>query len=440
MKYCQIINLPIKEFNNSNIPILMVKNKIDKMVLEYIKDLYLQGKSQSTLKKHISSIALLWDYYLTFEKYLLKEESKNILKLFIDKRINGTLKYNEIDETLLNWKSVSIKTVKIDILNITSYFEFTELNYNSIPLNIIQKQLHTKVNKSLAVNKSLNNRFFNFMEDTQLTKKIKIFDRKDSYGKHITSEYKAFPHEKVDNLIEVSNLRNKLIFILLAYGGCRSSELLHLYINDVELNTKNQTANIYLSNPVEGIIEWSKKGVEKRGKRKEYLKDKYNLEPRNLLSNTNSLYSGWKSMTEDDGIRHISNIYWSNPEMGRLFYKLHLKYMKIRLKENQNHPYYFISLNKENFGEPLTMNALKSLFKSHIKKIGLDTKEPGVNLHGLRHFYGYYCANKLKVSKEIAQRMLHHKSIESTEIYYQKTIEIINEELENGYKRIRQNG
>jgi integrase len=226
-----------------------------------------------------------------------------------------------------------------------------------------------------------------------------------------------------------------LIFILLAYGGCRSSEILHLFINDISFNEKEQTANITLANPVEGYIEWNKDSKSKYGLRKEYLWDKYCLKPRNLSKD--KYYSGWKSMTEDDGKKHLSYVYWTNPDMGRLFYKLHLEYMKIRLKINNNHPYYFISLSKLNYGEPLTKNALNDMFNRIIRKIGLNINENGVNIHGLRHFYGYYCANKLKISKEITQRMMHHRSIESTSIYYSKTLETIENELNKGYKNLK---
>jgi len=160
------------------------------------------------------------------------------------------------------------------------------------------------------------------------------------------------------------------------------------------------------------------------------------LKPRNLVKD--KYYSGWKSMTEDDGGKHISFIYWSNPEMGKLFYKLHLQYMELRLKMKVNHPYYFVSLSKQQYGEPLTLNALKDKFFQNIKKIGLNKDISGVNIHGLRHFYGYYCANKLNLSKEITQRMMHHRSINSTEVYYSKTMETMEKEIKIGYQKLKE--
>lgn len=145
-------------------------------------------------------------------------------------------------------------------------------------------------------------------------------------------------------------------------------------------------------------------------------------------------------MTEDDGYKHYSIIYWSNPDMGKLFYQLHLEYLKTRLSISSNHPYYFVSLSHQNKGEPYTRNALQDKFNQDIKKLGLNREIGGVNLHGFRHYYGYYCANILGLSKETTQRMLHHRSGESTEVYYKKTMNTLQTELEKGYKRLETNG
>lgn len=430
MKYTQIIN--INNNRNTVTPILYVKDKISLLTLTYVRELELMGRSISTINKIVQSIAYMWDFYLTFENKL---ENKDILKLYSELRLNGTIDKNSLDKTLLYWKPVKLNTVKLDINNLTEYTLFLENNFNGISLNPLETKFKNDI--EFVIKKSIEKKhsFFNHIKQNEKYIKVKSFNRVDNYGKHTTTEYKAFPHNKVNELIKISNLREKLIYILLSYGGCRGSELLHLYLNDVSLNEKDGTANIFLVNPVEGYIEWSKNGKEKKGTRKEYLLNKFNLKPRNLVKN--KYYSGWKSMTEDDGKKHISFIYWTNPEMGRLFYKLHLEYMELRLKMNVNHPYYFVSLSKKQYGKPLTLNALKDKFLQSVKKIGLSNNDEGVNLHGLRHFYGYYCANKLKLSKETTQRMLHHKSINSTEVYYQKTLETMEEEINKGYQNLK---
>jgi len=431
MKYTQIIN--INNNRNTITPILYVKDKISLLTLLYIRELELMGKSISTINKIIQSIAYMWDFYLTYEDKL---DNKDILKLYSELRLNGTIDKNGLDSSLLYWKPVKLDTVKLDISNISEYTLFLENNFNGISLNPLEKKFKNDI--EFIVKKSIEKKhsFFNHIKQKETSISVKTFNRKDNYGKHTTTEYKAFPYEKVNKLIEIGNLREKLIYILLAYGGCRSSELLHLYLNDISLNEKDGTANVFLVNPVEGLIEWSKNGKERKGNRREYLLNKYNLKPRNLIKD--KFYSGWKSMTEDDGKKHISFIYWTNPEMGKLFYKLHLQYMELRLKMNVNHPYYFVSLSKQQYGEPLTLNALKDKFFQNIKKVGLSKETEGVNLHGLRHFYGYYCANKLKLSKEVTQRMLHHKSLNSTEVYYQKTLQTMEEEINKGYENLKE--
>jgi integrase len=432
MKYCQIIN--INNDRGTTTPILLVKDKISILTLTYIRDLELRGKSQSTIQKILQSIAYMWDFYLTFEDTF--KNRNDILKKYSELRLNGSVDSNDLDKNLLFWKPVKLNTVKLDINNLTEYSLFLEQNFNGISLNPLEEKFKEDIEYVIKKGIQQKYSFLNHITNRRKSVKIKSFDRKDSYGKHSFSNFKAFPYNKVNDLIKISSLRDKLIFILLSYGGCRSSEIFHLFLNDISFNQKNQTAFVSLVNPVEGYIEWSKNGKEKKGTRKEYLLNKYNLIPRNIKKD--KYYAGWKSMTEDDGKRHISNIYWSNPDMGKLFYQLHLQYMELRLKMNVNHPYYFVSLSKNEYGQPLTMNALKNKFNQIIKKIELSNSIDGCNLHGLRHFYGYYCANKLKVSKEVTQRMMHHRSIKSTEIYYQKSMQTLEEELNKGYLSLKE--
>ena len=434
----QIIYIPIKQLNGGTIPILIVNENISLLCLTYIRELQRIGKSQSTILKNIQSIGLLWDYYFAIggEKNPIKSEE--FFKNFIELRINGAITQNGFDNIGLEWKPVLLSTAKIDLNNITNYFLFLEGNYNSLPINSLEKKFQNDIEFVLKKNIEKKYSFFNHIKRTEKSIKVKSFNRHDNTGKHTTTDYKAFPHENIRDLIKVANLRDKLIFLLLAYGGVRSSELFHIFINDISLNEKNGTANILLFNPVEGYIEWNSNGVRKKGIRKEFLMSKYGLHPRNQLSKKDKKFSGWKSMTEDNGKLRVSYVYWSNPDMGRLFYKLHLEYMKnIRLNANINHPYYFVSNSTINYGEEFTLNALKFQFNNYLQKIGLSNSIHGCNLHGLRHFYGYYCANILKVSKETAQRMLHHKNINSTEIYYQKTLESIEDELNIGYQNLK---
>jgi len=433
--YTQIVNLPIKQLNGRTIPTLLVNDKISLLTFAYIRNLQQQGLSQSTILKHITSISLLWEFYLSHDA-ANSFNDKTFLKDFIDLRIEGSLVNKELS---IQWKPVQVKTVKIDILNISSFFDFLELNFQVDNLNKTEVSYYNDVKKSLNTGSYNKHSLLAHKRGHALYSRDKVIQRKDNTGTHINSEYKAFPHDYVDKLIEVSSLRDKLIFILLSYGGIRSSELLHIFLNDISYDEEKDTARIILSNPVESPMNWTKNGIKKSGLRKEFLQDKFNKIPRNQLSKNNPKFSGWKSMTEDDGKMHMSLVHWSNPTMGKLFYELHLLYMKERLNSPIDTPYYFITLSGKNYGQDFTLNALKFQFYSYAKKIGLDRQDSGINLHGLRHFYGYYCANILKLNKDTTQRMMHHRSVNSTEVYYQKTLETIQDELNTGYKEASKN-
>jgi hypothetical protein len=65
--YTQIVNLPIKQLNGRTIPTLLVNDKISLLTFAYIRNLQQQGLSQSTILKHITSISLLWEFYLSHD-------------------------------------------------------------------------------------------------------------------------------------------------------------------------------------------------------------------------------------------------------------------------------------------------------------------------------------------------------------------------------------
>lgn len=277
MKYSQIINLKI---NKSTLPILIVQGEISKLTLKYSKKLQDMGRSISTIKKVVQSISYMWDFYLTYENSMNNKKSNEILQEFISLRIKGTISNNGLDESLLYWRPVQSQTAKIDLMNLNDFSDYIEQNFNADSLNPVEQKFKGSLEYIL---KEQRDKKYNLLAHIKPSKDYidkKTYTREDKFGIHVKNEFKAFPYKSVDELIKISNLREKLIYILLAYGGCRYSEILHIYVDDITLNKNNQTADVTLFNPVEGYAKWNKKGIQKIGKRSEYLRNKYNLEPR----------------------------------------------------------------------------------------------------------------------------------------------------------------
>jgi len=73
----------------------------------------------------------------------------------------------------------------------------------------------------------------------------------------------------------------------------------------------------------------------------------------------------------------------------------------------------------------MTLDALEQKVRRDSNKITGKSYGP----HSLRHFCGYYLANKLGVSMEHAQFFLRHANISSTEVYYMKSSASVKKEL-----------
>jgi integrase len=116
--------------------------------------------------------------------------------------------------------------------------------------------------------------------------------------------------------------------------------------------------------------------------------------------------------------------------ISRLFAKLHVEYVNsVRRKVTDNHPFYFVNESERDFGEPLKLSNVSKAFNRAAKRVNLAPTLPGVNPHGARHFFGYYCASVLRLPIETTQKLLHHQSILSTQVYYALSNEVVRDEL-----------
>lgn len=71
------------------------------------------------------------------------------------------------------------------------------------------------------------------------------------------------------------------------------------------------------------------------------------------------------------------------------------------------------------------MPALKQAWKRALKRIGMENS--GIGMHSLRHMYGYYCANILRIPIETTQMLMRHASVHSTQVYYTLESSVVRE-------------
>lgn len=228
-------------------------------------------------------------------------------------------------------------------------------------------------------------------------------------------QFKPFPPHLVQELIDhTKNPRDKLMFGLMAYGGRRLSELLHLFMEDMA--TRDDELVALLKHPSEAPMVWvNNAGTRVKGSRREYLKTMFDRLPRNEHG-ANPSFVGWKGIKFDDEAALVSQMYWIR-EAGKYLLQLHRNYLfgARATVPKKRHPYYLVGED----GDPLTTKAAEKQFRLACgrveRKLGVSLK--GYGPHSLRHFYGFYCADVLKADLLLIQKWMGHIQASSTAVY-----------------------
>lgn len=273
---------------------------------------------------------------------------------------------------------------------------------------------------------------------------------------------KAFPLVHLFKLLEcVNNPRDELLLLFMAGGSLRKSEPLHLFRTDIEPQNEWGELVVRLEDPEDGMTEWvDDDNIVQHGTRTQCFEKKWRnehlpkthplrgLRPRCTYGNKDMLYVGYKGMTfgESDGAnvfgedslgRHydVHYLWWLDPRFGARAQYVYEKYRNECLLRNWNtkepmpagwlerkHPWLFINLTPKSYGEPLSYGSLESLWRNLLERLatqhGVDLRGKGLGMHSLRHLYGWYCASVLRLDVTVTKMMMHHGSVESTEVYF----------------------
>lgn len=244
---------------------------------------------------------------------------------------------------------------------------------------------------------------------------------------------KFFPEDQIESLLlqgftvpgkrkskliqERLNLRDILITMLMHYGGLRMSEPFHLFVQDVIADRDDPNAAIVkIYHPSDGLAPPDWKGPNgkpfKSLQRRDYLRGKYQLLPRNEYWKTEALYAGWKGGTLDDPTKFM-RVFFSPTWTAGFFWQLWKLYLVQRAQLNCNHPFAFVNAK----GEPYSIDAFKKAHKAAVERIGLVAAKPmGTTPHGHRHAYGQRLV-EFDIDAIYRKKALHHRSLESQGVY-----------------------
>lgn len=411
-----IVHLGIESPDSATAPMLLeigdpANPKFSLIVARYVRYLQREGHaSYETISKDVRYVGLLYDYYALVEKNkaLIVDDVPLLIEDFLAAFDKGSV---------LGWKAASKQSYMYCKNAVSQFcrFVFNELGFNRRLPNeeaAITEALARSYNYSAHMKTSL---LFHVKRHSSTERQKQ--HNKSRGNKRATSGTRAvkyFPPEYLPLLVEeTDNIRDKIAILMLGYGGRRQSEILHIFVSDV--NPQNNILDVKLAHPISSRMDWiNRLGKKVSGTRAEYLKSMYNLKPRNDLGKM-SKSAGWKGMKFDNEGAGYSHMYFLTEEVEKYLLYLHVRYMRETRNKYNHHPYYFVDQD----GGPLSKRALAKLIDAACRRL---EKKYSISLdgrrgHSLRHHYGFYCADILQMDLMMIRKYMGHKQLSSTAIY-----------------------
>lgn len=430
------------EFPGRPVPLVILSDgKPSYVINQWIYWLLEEGTPPATLELHISSLMQLYEFYFTVNRNrpITKEFAENFISDFLDVKRRGS--------QLMGWKPNPKKsTLQSYLYSLNRFDEWQSIFHGAHRMNPSEETFMSNYEIYRDFKRRHKHDPLIHMFPSQKHKKIlhkhkvSIGHRRFTVGRQ--SIPKIFPIEKFVDFVErTPNPRDQMLWLLMGGGSLRKSEPLHLFYQDVLGVHDNGSTQIRLADPETGTITWEKNGRIFQGTRADYFDqcfenkqfrntnpELYKLVPR-TLGKRGVNHVGFKGMTfSDDGERTLINgrytvwneLFWIEPRLGSRFQVAYHDYIQKHFfgkpKGWPYHPWLFITLEKNRYGMPMTLGAIRQAWKSALCRVGLE--KSGLTPHSLRHMYGAYCASVLNLPIELTKTLMHHSSLSSTEVYY----------------------
>lgn len=249
----------------------------------------------------------------------------------------------------------------------------------------------------------------------------------------VLQETKAFPAEQVDALLwrgfinpgkqdaaepwAKFNLRDILITLLCLYGGCRESEPMHLWVDDVFVDPGDpDLALVLIHEPHDGLIDYldPMTGAKRKTNRADYLQ-RFCGGKKPLTMENGRRHAGWKGNLLTHLDRNAFQVFWVDRNAGRVFLTLWRLYIEHVRPPALQTPWAFLTKD----AKPLGAEAYNDSFIAAVCRIGLTpSKWGGTSTQALRHRYGQWL-NELGIGEKEGQVAMHHRNVKSQQVYRQ---------------------
>lgn len=445
----EIVYVRTEQYPTRVFPLVLLENgKPGYVINAYVNYLLMRGEQESSLQQKLNAVCQLYEFYR--RRYgsseLSEERIRHLIFDFGNAKLHGTIQPDGTDPLNLGWRPVLPRTLRTMLRYLEDFDAFQTTYFRAVSLNPIEVRFQTAFERYVEFKvRSKYDPFIHLFPSRSAERKQAVYEvrehRRDNLRRRVE---KVFPADFVIDLIErTEEPRDRMLLLLMAFGGLRRSEPLHLLQQDVVGRFRDTGAAwIVLADPVYGELSWmGHDGSLRSGSRKAFFLAEFqnhqlprghqlrNLQPRCLYGRKgHGMQVGFKGMTFS-GHGDENFVHWLHEEAGVLFWRSYEAYVAKHLHGKPSHwpyhPFLFIRLDSEGYGLPLTLPAVEKIFARACARIGIS----GFGLHSLRHFYGYYAATVLKLPIEQTQVCLHHASVVSTQTYYRTAPDTVRKEI-----------
>jgi hypothetical protein len=417
-------------------PVLLTADGHLDILLDYLIE-HWDSRSPAWMVKVTSSVQLFLEYFTAHENYV---DEQRVFQTFRHRLLTGTIAGGyAADPTGLWWSARSPKLVNRIVRNLSDFFNWWSIK-NPWKKNPAATWKGSQYDVSLAEaaytyrrNKAFLGHTWSVTGDVSRRPGNGAVPGKFLAGpKTERQEAPAFPENRILDLLfdgfKVANrfnYRDMLITLLLNGAGFRESEPFHLYLWDVmEDPACKGSALVLIHHPAWGDAPkdstWlDTAGRARRGRRVEYLAERFGLAPRDWGLSTSA--AGWKGgMHESTHGGFYKQAYWFVPEFGKMFWEIWNIYVEQVMRidpSKRSHPYAFMNVMRDPIGALYKLGKFQDSHAAAVRRIGLvPAKHLGTSDHGHRHAYGQRL-RKAGVPNEMIRRFMHHTDLGSQEVY-----------------------
>lgn len=232
---------------------------------------------------------------------------------------------------------------------------------------------------------------------------------------------RAFPYQLFGPLLDISEPRERLAFLLAGACSARVNQVLNLTFYDIDY----QSRNVWLIDPISN----DQLGFDGRG-RKEFLKNEYGIDAKKDKSHNKF---GFKYPIPT-AYKARDPLFWLNQKYKHLFFKTLLDYHPVAEHARKpRHPFFFV----RGTGKRYTAKELNEKLEKYIQVLmnkypEYKHKLDGCTMHTLRHMFGSVMASveaKLVIDgrnasadriRRFTSYAMGHSKPKSTEVYFNR--------------------